>query len=454
VSVALPLFLGSSLGLDDPLLQAGLWLGLVPFVLGLFGSNVALAALASGRTTPARARVGLLLVLFAELASFVRYGLPIDWELLRLGVTALFVGGALLAVARRDRLAGGLAGAALAVQVGVLFIAPNRLPATLDPFVAEPPHIRFLRERLGEASANGRILGTRGHLHSNASSAFGIAELSALLPVQAESAATYIMTLMGEDIFYLTPFAWNGMLADAGPLSWAGYLERRPYYNVLNVRYLVDVPNGPLSQRPVEGLHLVHEDIAFWVYQDAAALPRAYTIDRATAVADVADATRILREPGVDPRSGVVVELPPEELPLRMRRAGVAEIRPATIQSYAAEAVDIQVDAPDPVLLVLADAYYRGWTATVDGELAPIRRVNLALRGLVLPAGQHAVSFRYQVAQGWEGLLTSGTSSMVALALLASGLVAGRRRRSCPRGTIGATPASPLLHARTRRGRS
>ena len=39
-----------------------------------------------------------------------------------------------------------------------------------------------------------------------------------------------------------------------------------------------------------------------------------------------------------------------------------------------------------PGLVILADAYYPGWTLTVDGQLAPIYRTNRLMRGAAVKA--------------------------------------------------------------------
>ncbi len=47
-------------------------------------------------------------------------------------------------------------------------------------------------------------------------------------------------------------------------------------------------------------------------------------------------------------------------------------------------------------LAVFSEIFYpKGWTATIDGEEAPILRVNYLLRGLEIPAGEHEVVFTF-----------------------------------------------------------
>jgi len=71
-------------------------------------------------------------------------------------------------------------------------------------------------------------------------------------------------------------------------------------------------------------------------------------------------------------------------------------------------------------LLVLSEADYPGWRATIDGQPAAIRRVDHALRGLAVPAGDHDVELRYRPRSFQVGM----TLTLLALIVLA---VAGRR---------------------------
>ena len=53
------------------------------------------------------------------------------------------------------------------------------------------------------------------------------------------------------------------------------------------------------------------------------------------------------------------------------------------------------------ILLILIFAVEcSGWTARLDGQTVPIRRVNLLGRGLVVPAGTHRLDLHY-LPEGW-----------------------------------------------------
>ena len=77
----------------------------------------------------------------------------------------------------------------------------------------------------------------------------------------------------------------------------------------------------------------------------------------------------------------------------------------------------LQVTAPAPAYLILADAWYPGWTATVNGEPAPIYRANLIFRALQVPAGDSTVEFRFD-PQMWRAALYIGASLWIIALLI------------------------------------
>jgi uncharacterized membrane protein YfhO len=54
--------------------------------------------------------------------------------------------------------------------------------------------------------------------------------------------------------------------------------------------------------------------------------------------------------------------------------------------------------------LLLADTYYPGWVAEVDGNPVPIYRANLSVRAIQLPKGRHSVRFSYEAPGFFTGL--------------------------------------------------
>ncbi len=136
------------------------------------------------------------------------------------------------------------------------------------------------------------------------------------------------------------------------------------------------------------------------IYENLAAQPRAYLVHRATAVGDYLEALARMQQPSFKWGQEVVVEGPAPEL--SSPPPGADE--QVEIVSYQPEEVVIRISAASPALLVLSDAYYPGWKATVDSAGQPILRVNHSLRGLAIEPGEHEVVFRFQPASFRLGL--------------------------------------------------
>jgi hypothetical protein len=87
----------------------------------------------------------------------------------------------------------------------------------------------------------------------------------------------------------------------------------------------------------------------------------------------------------------------------------------------------IKADAPSDGFLLLADTFYPGWAAEVDGKPVPLYRANVSLRGIALPKGAHEVRFVYGAPGFYSGVQLSVLA--VSLLLLWAGCAAYADRR-------------------------
>lgn len=200
------------------------------------------------------------------------------------------------------------------------------------------------------------------------------------------------------------------------PTHEAALRERLPLLSVLGVQAVVAV--HPLEEPLPPGLELAYQDGRAWVYRNRRALPRAFVVPRA--------------ETG----------LSPDEVHGRMLRSDFRPLEVVLLEDrpgegatgFVAPEARLVVDEVDRVVvetrgggwLVLADAFYPGWKALVDGEPAPLYRADSVLRAVPLGPGAHQVEFRYEPVSFRVGLGVSGAAW--AGALLAAAFLALRRR--------------------------
>jgi uncharacterized membrane protein YfhO len=90
----------------------------------------------------------------------------------------------------------------------------------------------------------------------------------------------------------------------------------------------------------------------------------------------------------------------------------------AKVVKHTASRVDVQTLTNGNSILVLSENYYPGWNAYVDGKAVDVLRVNFGLRGVVVPAGEHRVSFVYRPWSVLAGLMISVGTAMVLLVLV------------------------------------
>ncbi len=93
----------------------------------------------------------------------------------------------------------------------------------------------------------------------------------------------------------------------------------------------------------------------------------------------------------------------------------------ATLVSDDGDGVVVDVDGDGPGILVVADALYPGWTATVDGADTPILLVDRGLRGIPVAGGSHRVALAWTDPAARMGIWASATA--FAAWILALGVV-------------------------------
>ena len=182
-------------------------------------------------------------------------------------------------------------------------------------------------------------------------------------------------------------------------------LVLHPILSMLNVRYTI------ARGSPKPGYHpLLHGD-DYIVWENPAALPRAFVPARVETIVDAKERLRRLAADSFDPSATAFVEQP-LELPGDCHGL-------ATITEDIPQRVTIAADMKTPGLIVLSDRWDASWRAYLDGKQVPILCTNHAVRGVVAPAGRQVLQFRYEPATLFWGSVISGTAIVVWLAWVA-----------------------------------
>ena len=185
---------------------------------------------------------------------------------------------------------------------------------------------------------------------------------------------------------------------------------------MMNTRFYIAKP-GASSPNPA--LRTAYSGPDATVFEDPAALPRAYVVPSIEGKSD-SDARGILSRGGIDPRQTALVPAGTPALP-----AGRRAFVPAQTTEVSADHVRVRVAGGGGGWLVLANAYSPQWRAKVDGHSVKVRPTNYAAMGVPLAPGPHTVEFQMSHSGFWLGV----GLSLASLAVMGGVLLGGRRAR-------------------------
>jgi hypothetical protein len=184
------------------------------------------------------------------------------------------------------------------------------------------------------------------------------------------------------------------------------------------------------------------------VYRLRAALGRAYAVGRVDVLAADAQVTPGMLADGFRADSVAYTF----ERDAGGAYAGSASAR-ITWRRDEPDELALGVDAPAPAFVVIADAWFPGWSARRDGTPVPVWRVDHSLRGVSLPAGRHELRMRYR-PEGWDvGVRVTRAALSLWLVSLLAWLV-WRRTSHQPPSWPATSSSPPSRPANTESGRA
>jgi len=201
-------------------------------------------------------------------------------------------------------------------------------------------------------------------------------------------------------------------------------------YARLNVRYFLG--RATRFREPSLARHVVAAvsdyDIAL-LKNPVRPKPRAYLSLKPEAAAGEVDLRRLMTRPDFLSGEVDVVELAEGRVPDPPTEGRVE------LERYAPEEVRVRVRSSTAAVLILLDAFENGWQATIDqAKTVPIMRANGLARAVIVPAGEHVVTFIYATPFLKVGALASALGVLLCGVLLAASAL---HRGQWPRASSG-----------------
>lgn len=207
------------------------------------------------------------------------------------------------------------------------------------------------------------------------------------------------------------------------------------------IRWLIapisDDPNAwqdTPEEQPPDGRPVytrVMDNGAFAIWENRFAHPFTYFPTFYKIAPDEGIVERRLRANRLDATNQIHIEDPGKTLPADFTNEAppVAQGESVRVESYAPGEIVLRATPRRARLAVVGESWAPHWRATVDGQPAPIYRVNYVLQGVVVPPGEHTIRFVYDPPSFRWGVGISLAALAAWLGLVAWGVIRWRREQ-------------------------
>jgi hypothetical protein len=178
---------------------------------------------------------------------------------------------------------------------------------------------------------------------------------------------------------------WAGYLASI-TLNMVSFEAHRPQaFQLFGVAYqIAPAPTAYANQEVFAGAS------GLKVYKQPLAFPRAWAVHQMLRLKNINEGNWMMMERTGDlHNTAFMLQQPPQLTPCQ----AADDVK---LLEDRGSRVNISAILGCPGMVVLSDAYFPGWLAYVDDKPTPIYEVNLAMRGILVPAGRHYLKFRYR----------------------------------------------------------
>lgn len=204
-----------------------------------------------------------------------------------------------------------------------------------------------------------------------------------------------------------------------GPKDLDGNYYRQKVLNLLGIKYVLNKDEllgkeyrPDLTTFNKNKYTLVWQEAPWQIYENLHAVPRTFLTREYIVVSDKDTFFKTFFDKNFNEATTVILDLDP-----KLTKNKELKTKNVTIISYAPNKVVIKTNADKDALLFISDTYYPEWKAKIDMTETKIYKADYAFRAVVVPAGEHMVTFSYEPKAFKVGLLLSGLFSIFLMIL-------------------------------------
>jgi len=222
----------------------------------------------------------------------------------------------------------------------------------------------------------------------------------------------------------LTQVRHDHLLAEleSGETRQSAYKIDAKLLGLVNAKYVTSadpIVHPDLEEKYTGGMRLLdfqgdEASYRLYIYRNKRFMPRAFGVFDAEYAGSPDEALAKLVDPSFDPRYKVILEDKPPLLNKSLPPID-ADVQ---IKSLSPSKIEVSARFSEPGFLVLSNSYYPGWKVYVDGRQEKLWLVDYLLQGVVLPSGDHHVTFLYDPLSFKIGATISAFSLLIVFIAL------------------------------------
>ncbi len=209
-------------------------------------------------------------------------------------------------------------------------------------------------------------------------------------------------------------------------------------FGLWNVKYILGFAELPPPQFTPSGSYDLDASfgVPLKVYKNESAMPRAFFVQDIQKINGSQPILQKLLDPNQSPEEWAYSETEGKEIKEEAAQSRFSSDdfksgHSVSIINYQATEVSMRTKTADDAILVFSDTFYPGWKAFIDGKEKPIIKVNIIMRAVKVPRGEHNIIWSYQPIAFYAGF---GISFATLITVLSYILIGQRERGEPKRG--------------------